>query len=412
MGKEKEFKVKRYRHIYRHTKSSRRTVGKIIGWTILVAVLAFVGFASYQPLYDFITYNMEKQSSQSSSEPFSEDSSTSVEPLVLSSSSELQPQREPVNALFISAPTLLDDTAFEAMLALAKSAGANSVVLELKDDQGYLYYQTGVPLAEEAGVQIAGAVNLTDRIQRITEEGLTPIAQLTLFEDQLISRAKRDAAIKYRGSSWLWLDNTAENGGRAWLNPYSTITQDYLIQLAEEIAQAGCREIVLESAHFPTGGLREMEEFGTEAAEKSHQQVLREFFSRLQLRLERHDGTAILSVNAGEMLSVDEWLYGGNPVELLAENMGLLVNLSPAQWGDNALTVGSTVIEAPQTQPYEAVLAAAKAVWPMTGEHRVIASLQAYGGYGAGEIGQQKRAVTEAGIEEILLYSPDSVYPE
>lgn len=61
-----------------------------------------------------------------------------------------------------------------------------------------------------------------------------------------------DAAAGYRvtdGSRWL--DNTKENGGKAWASPFSTVTVQYLTEITGEVSRAGFSQIWCKDAVFP-----------------------------------------------------------------------------------------------------------------------------------------------------------------
>lgn len=241
-------KIKRYTRIYRTRKQVRRASAlKIAVLVLVLAALVFVGYSVAGPVMDFFSGNMKPSiSSDSSSESASGSSSSE------SSGSSSEPQAEKaLVAVTVPAATLRDTAAFESFLQQAKQQGATAVVMELKNEDGVLQYRSAVPEAVSYGAVAADAVELAPLLEIAQQQELTVIAKLNAFKDKTAPNASRNNGYLYEGSASAWWDNTPENGGKPWLNPYKQAACDYLIALQNELAEAGVTQLLWDKVEFP-----------------------------------------------------------------------------------------------------------------------------------------------------------------
>jgi hypothetical protein len=114
----------------------------------------------------------------------------------------------------------------------------------------------------------------------------------------------------------LWLDNFQDRGGKPWANPFAGSVQEYLTELALELAEMGAAMVVLDGLRFPddmTGSAF----YGRDSNPAARAAALSGFVARVEDMLEpigvrtavHFPATAIGHVNRGAR-------YGGNPLEL------------------------------------------------------------------------------------------------
>ncbi len=149
-------------------------------------------------------------------------------------------------------------------LDFLKAQGLNSIVLDFKDDEGYVTYDT--KLGEPARI---GAVQkrfaLADIVQTAHANGLYLIGRIVVFRDKQLYNADNylyaawDKAAK---GPWRYLkkgvdDLTGEETavqGEYWVDPYSEHVWDYNIDIARELQDAGVDEIQFDYIRFPSDG--------------------------------------------------------------------------------------------------------------------------------------------------------------
>ena len=100
-----------------------------------------------------------------------------------------------------------------AFLQSAVDMGANGVMMDLKDANGYLLYQSTVAEAVGAGAISSSAVDLPTVLAALGSYNMTPVARIHTWVDPIAPRTYTDMAVKYNGTETLWLTDTRENGG-------------------------------------------------------------------------------------------------------------------------------------------------------------------------------------------------------
>ena len=202
-------------------------------------------------------------------------------------------------------------------LAKAKKAGFNSVVFELKDAEGNLYYRSSTDYAAKVDGYAEKALTkkqLKSLFALIRKAGLAPIPRLYAFKDNVGSRALVDARIAYKGNpSWAWYDGIKDNGAKTWLNPYDNDAHDYISGLAVELKKLGAGAILLDGVQFPNPAVTGQADFGKDNAKLKWDEVLTLFVSKTKKKLGK-ECPLILACTAESALGTATQVYGGNPL--------------------------------------------------------------------------------------------------
>lgn len=250
---------KRQPKVHTYSKKRRRKVrpGRAIlsiGFTFLVAgVIGVVGYSVAKPILQYSgaehsqTQPEETLSSAAAETAAPEESASAA--VTETTAAPVQTQAEDGYVLPVSA--LESKQALQAAAASAreKMPDGKLLVIPLKVSGGEIWYQTSASLAKSCGAA-KGSMTLSEIVDTVTQQGWTPAAQLSLLWDNLLPDA--DAAAGYRvtdGSRWL--DNTKENGGKAWASPFSTVTVQYLTEITGEVSRAGFSQIWCKDAVVP-----------------------------------------------------------------------------------------------------------------------------------------------------------------
>src|SRR5258705_8032637 len=105
------------------------------------------------------------------------------------------------------------------LLDVAKRTEVNALVIDVKDDRGYLLYRSSVPLARRIGADTVNPMP-AKRIRAILDtmhaNGILPIARIVVAKDPILANAKRDWAVKRKSDGKPWLDRK----GNPWVDPH------------------------------------------------------------------------------------------------------------------------------------------------------------------------------------------------
>lgn len=285
----KRYKIKRYNKIYR---TDRRAIARrVVLWVAGLAVLAFIGYCAYGPVVNFLSgkYSGSKPDLSKSSSAASSSTEKPVE--------KKDDSYRSVDRSQLATPQQISDT-----VAGLADAGVTRVLIELKDDSGMLYYRSQNQQASAAGAISDQAVDLDAFIAACKEKDIQVAAVLSALKDPLMAGYDKSSAILYGDGSYIWLDDTAANGGKPWLNPNAGSTRQYLQSLCTELCEKGVSEIVLKDAVYPNGLSQSMMNFGFTSASQTKQSALQDLIQQLQTAVGEKGG--ILS-----LVYDNQWLY-------------------------------------------------------------------------------------------------------
>jgi hypothetical protein len=138
-------------------------------------------------------------------------------------------------------------------LRLLETTEANTIVVDVKGDRGYVAYPSRVPLVSQIGAHESQTLPDVDQfLADLHARGHYAIARIVVFKDDLLARngpaAGLDVAVKDRRSGSFWVDGE----GLGWVDPFRSDVWEYNIALAREAAERGFDEIQFDYIRFPT----------------------------------------------------------------------------------------------------------------------------------------------------------------
>jgi hypothetical protein len=193
------------------------------------------------------------------------------------------PRPEVVRGLYVNRWAVLGQRMWD-LVDVAKRTEVNALVLDVKDDRGYLLYRSGVPLAREIGADTTMPVS-PSRIRAVLDtmraNGIHPIARIVVAKDPLLAKAKTEWAVKRRSDGAPWLDQN----GNPWLDPHQRGVWQYAADLAEEAVRLGFSEVQFDYVRFPDERRMIRESAFPLAKGRSRSTVIREQLGYLRSRL-------------------------------------------------------------------------------------------------------------------------------
>jgi hypothetical protein len=138
------------------------------------------------------------------------------------------------------------------LIGVAKRTEINALVIDVKDDRGFVLYRSGVPLAREIGADTAdghwmSSSKLRAVLDTMVAHNIYPIARIVVAKDPLLAQKKLDLAIKRKSDLKPWLDKN----GHPWLDPHQRAVWQYAVDLAREAHQMGFSEVQFDYVRFP-----------------------------------------------------------------------------------------------------------------------------------------------------------------
>lgn len=344
-------KIRRNRHSFRRRRF--HFPWRALGMILLLACLVVGGIFAAKGISKVASTKKDKPATSVTSEV--EKKGKKETP----STTTTAPKKESVHKLnqcksFVMSPaTLANQEKREAQITEAAKAGFTGVVFDLKDADGLLHYASSSAQAKSNEAIASDALSINDLksfLQFAKEKGVTCIPRVFCFQDKTAGYKMASARVLLQGEpKYLWLDNTAANGGKPWLNPYSPDAHAYLQSFIKELSDMGFESICLDAVQFPN--VLYLASFGsTSLSNLSKIDVLAKFVQDSQ----KMAGSCQLIVTASgfSTFSDSTEIYGGNPL-----NFGASVvapQLFPSYFG-NTLVVGNEKLRDPASNPAKAL---------------------------------------------------------
>ncbi len=324
----KQYKIKRYKNIYGNNGGSSKAI-KVILSIAAVVLCCFLGWAVYEPVYNaFVGRESEEEVSSSADEKNKEESSSSSsrpdeeskisqeENSALSAEKEKAEEEKKtaknknVGGVFIPNAILNNPAHLESFLKDLKEKGCTSVVVEAKNAMGEVLYLSENETAIKSLAIVANAFDAKKVAGAIRDANMTPVAKIHGFRDGIAALSNSDFAVKYYDTTYIWLDNSAELGGRGWLNPYSAQSGEYIAQLAGELISAGFKEIIVDSLHYPMGVGREKMGFGNVSDDRLT--AISASMKKIEEKVKQKGGKVSFVLNPPDYETDSKMLYGGD----------------------------------------------------------------------------------------------------
>jgi hypothetical protein len=156
---------------------------------------------------------------------------------------------EVVRGLYVNRWAALGERMWQ-LIDLAKRTEVNALVIDVKDDRGFLLYGSGVPLAREIGADTnrpMSAKRLRAILDTMRAHDVFPIARIVVAKDPLLAQAKTEWAVKRKSDGSPWLDKN----GRPWLDPHHREVWAYAGDIGEEAIALGFGEVQFDYVRFP-----------------------------------------------------------------------------------------------------------------------------------------------------------------
>lgn len=309
---------------------------------------------------------------------------------------------------------------FNKLTKLLDETDLNAMVIDIKDDHGYLTYQPDEksPFKEIGKPYIK---NPQQMLKTLEEKKIYPIARVVVFKDTALAHKKPEWSFKEGNEVW-------KNGrGESFVNPFVKEVWEYNVDIAIEAAKMGFKEIQFDYVRFPegfenrdstlaysNGDYDAMEEENVQKRVKA----VTDFVAYARKELKPYDVKVSVDI-FGYSATLPEAPGIGQNFSKISENVDVISSMIyPSHW------TSYFGIAKPDTEPYRLVEEYAKLENKKLGELKTppisrpwlqdfTASWLGNGNYlvyGKKEVEDQIRALNSQGIHEYLLWNASNRY--
>ena len=154
-----------------------------------------------------------------------------------------------LRGLYVNRWAALGDRIWD-LIGVARRTEINALVIDVKDDRGFVLYKSSVPLAQAIGADTNKPMSqrrLAALLDSLRANNIYPIARIVVAKDPLLASERLALSIKRRSDGKPWLDRQ----GRPWLDPTQPAVWQYAIDLAREARAVGFSEVQFDYVRFP-----------------------------------------------------------------------------------------------------------------------------------------------------------------
>jgi hypothetical protein len=302
------------------------------------------------------------------------------------------------------------------LIDVAKRTEVNALVIDVKDDRGYLLYPSRVPLAREIGADAQNSEIMPmshKRLRAILDtmraHDIYPIARIVVVKDPMLADRKREWAIKRKSDGTPWLDKN----GKPWLDPHQNGVWDYAVDLAIEAVDLGFSEVQFDYVRFPDEKRLVREASFPLAAGRLRADVIRQQLGDARKRLAPMG--VPMTIDVFGLTTSDTTDMGiGQRWEAFIDQADVVLPMTyPSHYAP-----GSYKIAKPNANPYAIIDAALKDAKRRSegveGAAKVVPWYQDFTlgppRYGVPQVRAQMQAGYDNGVPDWILWNPSSNY--
>jgi len=311
----------------------------------------------------------------------------------------------PVKGVYVSSYAPGSTELMTRLLSLADETEINAFVVDVKEDMGLLTYAADVPLAKSEGLIEKRIKNIDDFVATLAAHNIIPIARVVCFKDTNLAKKRPDLAIK-SSKGGLWADYKGLN----YTNPYNHEVWEYLVEVAEDAARHGFREIQFDYVRFPTDGPISQAVYPGEYCSKID--AIAGFLAYAHARLEKLGVWVSADVFGIVIQDTPDTEKIGQKYDKVAQNVDIMCPMVYPSHYDT----GSYNLDNPNKSPYELITAAMKQTTERLAGTGCMGRpwLQDFNlrgvQYGVAEVKAQIKAAEEQGYSEWILWDSQLKY--
>jgi len=184
---------------------------------------------------------------------------------------------EEVRGIYWTAVTAGSESHREYLLDFMLEAGLNTVVIDLKLDNGEIGFVPETESLQEFAQDNTVIDDLDQTLEWLGENDIYRIARIAVMRDEAYAVLRPEAALRWAGGSY-WTDSI----GSYWIDPAFEAAWDYNLELAREAYDRGFDEVQFDYVRFASDGNISSISYPTyDSTIESKNDVMARFFKHL-----------------------------------------------------------------------------------------------------------------------------------
>ncbi len=172
------------------------------------------------------------------------------------------------------------DAEFQEMLDIGATTAVNTLMIDIKNENGKVYHFSDNATVEALGSQAAESFDLAARTKQAHDQGFYVVVRIVTFQDPIAAKARPEWA-----ATDLATGGPLNRNGQYFLDPTDPEPREYALRLAEEACALGVDEVQFDYVRFPDGGNEHVRFDGPVDAD-SRVATITDFLAQARKRLE------------------------------------------------------------------------------------------------------------------------------
>ena len=324
----------------------------------------------------------------------------------------LVPTPDTVRGLYVNRWAAVGQRMWE-LIGIARRTEVNALVIDVKDDRGFVLYRSRVALARAIGADTntpMSARRMRAVLDTMRAHGIYPIARIVIAKDPLLAEHRQQWAIRRKAdTSQVWRDKS----GFPWLDPTHPEIWKYGADLAAEAVHLGFSEVQFDYVRFPDEDRVIREGHYARMNGRVRAQVIRDqlgYLASLVKPLGVPNTIDVFGLTATDTTDMGI----GQKWELFIDRADVVLPMVyPSHYAP-----GTFKLSNPNARPYETIAQSLRDMKARTAgianAAKIVPWYQDFTlgppRYGAAEVRAQIKAGEDHGIPDWVLWNPRSVY--
>ncbi|MFD0698590.1 putative glycoside hydrolase [Paenibacillus sp. GCM10027628] len=340
----------------------------------------------------------------------------SIDPLAPVNKQDPQKDAPKIKGIYATAHSA-GGSRLNTLVKLLDDTELNSLVIDVKDDWGYITWETGNPELDAMGTTQKIIGDMPALMNTLNEHKIYPIGRIVVFKDTVLAKKKPELSfVNPDGTLW----GNSKNPPDSFVNPYNKEVWDYNIAVAKEAVKAGFKEIQFDYVRFPEGFEKRADILKYTKDERTRIEAVASFVKYAKEQLQP----------LGVRVSVDIFGYAasvpaaegiGQDFEKISQNVDVICPMIyPSHY-----STGWFGAKVPDAAPYNTINGASidttkklaeidkKGLKPVVRpwiQDFTASWVPGYIKYGKHEVEEQIRALKDNGVDEFLLWNANNNY--
>lgn len=219
---------------------------KILGvFVITIGILGLYLFASIENKYDFNNINGTATIEEVVSNTQIQDPNADLPP-----QEKLRNPPQIIKAIYSSGWSAGSKEKVSYFMNLIESTELNAIVIDVKNCNGEISYETDIELAKKYGSEEIKIIKPNALIKKLHDAGIYVIGRIAVFQDKALANARPDLALQSKSKNEVWKDYR----GLSWVDQTSKEVWDYNIAVAQDALDRGFDEVNFDYIRFASDG--------------------------------------------------------------------------------------------------------------------------------------------------------------